>query len=43
MQLVKRTDLGLEGGNVSWARAGDHWEEAGTWDMSSVQHEQALG
>lgn len=35
--------LGLERGNVSWARAGDQQEEAGTWDMSSLQHEQAPG
>lgn len=34
---------GLEGGNVSWARAGDQQEEAGTWDMSSFQRKQALG
>lgn len=34
---------GLEGGNVSWARAGDQQEEAGTWDLSSLQHKQALG
>lgn len=40
---TERLSLGLEVGNVSWARAADQWEEAGTWDTSSLQHEQALG
>lgn len=38
-----RPSLGLEGGNVSLARAGDQQEEAGTWDVSSLQLEQAPG
>lgn len=38
-----RPSLGLEGRNMSWPRAGDQWEEEGTWDMNSLQHEQAPG